>query len=262
MLEVDVLRLSQVISNLLINAGKYTERAGRITLTAGREGKEVVIRVKDTGIGIAPELLPRIFDLFTQEARSLDRSQGGLGLGLTVVKRMVELHGGTVTALSEGLGKGTELVVRLPALLNEEEGSIQEEQGGQSILPLASHPRRILVVEDNVDAAETLALLLRLWGHEVQTVRDSRTALKVAGHFAPDVMLLDIGLPEVSGLELAKQFRKQPEFQETLLIAMTGYGREEDHQRSLEAGFDAHLTKPVPLAELHRLLEPVPAERQ
>lgn len=246
----DVVRLTQVLSNLLVNACKYSDRAGQITVAVRREGPEAVIRVKDTGVGIAPEHLARIFDLFAQVDRSVDRSQGGLGVGLTLVKRLVEMHGGTVEARSEGVGKGSEFVVRLPALA----GHGVKLEGGVNGPGLARGRRRVLIVDDNVDAAESLAILLRLAGHEVRTAYDGPTGLEIAQSFQPDLILSDIGLPGMTGYEIARRLRARPEFRNTVLSAMSGWGQEEDRRRSREAGFDYHFVKPVDPADLERLL--------
>jgi PAS domain S-box-containing protein len=239
----DLVRLSQVISNLMTNAAKYTQQASRIWLTAECDGCDVVIRVRDTGSGIAPELLPRIFDLFVQADRSLARSQGGLGIGLTLVKRLVEMHGGSVSASSPGSGQGSEFTVRLKTL--PERQAVHDDRAQEEPVPHGIPSRKILVVDDNVDAAESAAMLLRLWGHEVRTVHDGLSVLQAVRDFGPEVILLDIGLPGMTGYEVAKQLRAQPEFKSLLLAAMTGYGQDEDRRRSREAGFDLHLTKPL-----------------
>jgi len=242
-LNADCVRLAQVISNLLTNAAKYTEKAGRIWLTAGCEDGLAVVRVRDNGIGITPELLPRIFELFVQGDRSLERTQGGLGIGLTLVRRIVELHGGSVTASSAGTGQGSEFVVRLPALVEE---PVTGEQGEPTSPPReAVRPRRILVVDDSVDGAESTAMLLRLWGHTVRTLHDGLSVLATAREFRPEFILLDIGLPGMSGYDVAMQLRAQRDLGELVLVAITGYGQPEDRHRSREAGFDHHLTKPL-----------------
>jgi signal transduction histidine kinase/ActR/RegA family two-component response regulator len=241
-LEADVVRLAQVVGNLLVNAAKYTDRAGRIWLTGERDGAEAVIRVRDSGVGIAPELLPRVFDLFTQADRSLARSRGGLGIGLTVVRRLVELHGGTVVATSPGLGQGSEFVIRLPALPGAavEEGGVPEEPPRA-----AAAPRRVLVVDDNVDAAQSTAVLLRFQGHTVEVAHDGAAALEAVRAFRPEVLLLDIGLPGLSGYDVARALRARPEGQGLVIAAVTGYGQDEDRCRAREAGCDYHLTKPL-----------------
>lgn len=241
-LYADPVRLDQIISNLLNNAAKYTERGGVIRLIAKARGQELVIKIRDTGIGIDPKLLPHLFDLFRQAESSLDRSQGGLGIGLTLVRSLVKMHGGRVEARSDGLGTGAEFVVYLP--IHKKQASAPEIICTDP--ERVSNPKyRILVVDDNVDAAEMLSTLLRLDGHEVWAVHDGRTALDAAQAHRPDVILLDIGLPELNGYEVAKWLRSHDAFRRTVVIAMTGFGQERDCQQSLEAGCDAHLTKPV-----------------
>jgi PAS domain S-box-containing protein len=252
MLEGDLVRLAQVVGNLLTNAAKYTEKAGRIWLTAGAEGDEVVLRVRDSGVGIAPDLLPRVFDLFVQAERSLARSNGGLGVGLTLVKRLVEMHGGTVEARSAGIGHGSEFVVRLPVLRAEPDGA--DCAPFREVARPSAPARRVLVVDDNVDAADSAAILLRLWGHEVQTVYDGLGVLPAVRDFRPDVILLDIGLPGMTGYEVAEQLRAQPGLGSVVLAAMTGYGQEEDRRRAREAGFNVHLTKPLDPTTLQALV--------
>ena len=251
LLEVDPARLFQVLMNLLNNAAKYTNPGGRIWLTAEPGGEVVSIRVRDNGIGIAPEMLPRVFEIFTQAEHSMDRSQGGLGIGLTLVQRLVEMHGGTVSAHSEGTGKGTEILIRLPALGYEPdrqpESAIQDKT--------AADPSRllILVVDDNRDAAESLAMLLQMWGHEVRMAHDGLAAVEAAAAFQPDVVLLDIGLPKLNGYDAARQI-SQARRSSMVLVALTGWGQDEDRRRSSEAGFDHHLTKPVELEALQKVL--------
>ena len=254
-LQADAARLEQVVVNLLTNAAKYTDEGGRIWLTVEREGDAAVLRVRDTGIGIAPELLPRIFDLFTQAERSLDRSQGGLGIGLCLVQRLVDLHGGSVEVTSV-LGQGSEFVVRLPAILFE------LPQFPSPLPPSATaqpHGKRcrVLVVDDNVDAAQSLVDLLKVTGHEVGMAHDGPSGLKAIRDFRPDAVLLDIGLPGLSGLEVAKRIRQLPELKHIVLVAMTGYGQEADRQRSQEAGFNHHLVKPAHFSEVEKILATV-----
>ncbi len=262
-LDADPVRLAQVIANLLNNAAKYTEERGRIVLSAAREGGDVVLRVKDNGLGIAPDVLPRVFELFTQDHRTLDRSQGGLGIGLTMVKGLVEMHGGGVRAFSEGPGKGSEFVVRLPLLqLQSADCRLQNENGAGKAAP-SSNPqskisnlqsRKVLIVDDNADSAESLALLLSMRGHEVRTAHDGPAALEAAEAFRPQAVLLDIGLPGMDGYEVARRLRDRPGAEGVLLVALTGYGQEDDRRRAAEAGFDAHLVKPAEPAAVHRLL--------
>jgi signal transduction histidine kinase/DNA-binding response OmpR family regulator len=251
----DPVRLAQVLGNLLNNAAKYTEEGGRVWLSAAREGSAIVLRVRDTGVGIPPEMLASIFDLFTQVDRSLDRSQGGLGIGLTLVRRLVEMHGGSVQASSPGPGQGSEFVVRLPALVKQH--AIQTPSNGQSEHPVFCR-RRILIVDDNVDAAESLMLVLQRQGHDVRAAQSGQTALKTAADFAPQVVLLDLGLPGMDGFEVARRLRQKADAEPPLLLALTGYGRDEDRRRSREVGFDQHLIKPVDLDLLAALMAGLP----
>ena len=252
-LHADAARLEQVVVNLLTNAAKYTDRGGHIWLTVQQEGEEALLSVRDTGIGIASEILPRIFDLFTQAERSLDRAQGGLGIGLALVQRLVEMHGGTVTATS-ALGQGSEFVMRLPVV---------SPPSAQASSPIAETAQpngpslRVLVVDDNVDTVTTLAMLVEESGHNVRTVYDGSAVLEAALDYRPHVVLLDIGLPGLNGFEVAKQLRQQPALQSAILVAMTGYGGASDRQRSQEAGFDHHLVKPGDFGKVLQLLAAV-----
>jgi PAS domain S-box-containing protein len=248
----DPTRLEQVIVNLLNNAAKYTDEGGHICLTVKQQDHEVevVLSVRDTGVGIAPELLPRIFDLFTQANRTLDRAQGGLGIGLSLVQKLVELHGGKVAAYSAGLGQGSEFIVRLPAL----------SSAGEPIAPIEIAQRsgkasRVLVVDDNVDAADMLVMMLQMFGHEVKAAYSGQAALETAVEYQPDFVLLDIGLPDMNGYEVAQHLRQQQRTKNVSLIAMTGYGQDADRQRSQEAGIDLHLVKPVDPKKLQDVLE-------
>jgi len=250
MIDGDAVRVAQVLNNLLVNAAKYTTEPGRIWLRAERSGGGISIRIKDTGIGISPELLPRLFNLFVQGERNLARSQGGLGIGLTLVKRLVEMHGGNVSARSEGNGKGSEFTVWLPVLAETRDDSGDEPAHR---VPDSMPSRRILVVDDNTDAAETAASLLRLWGHEVSVVNDGLAVLQAVRDFRPEVILLDIGLPGMTGYEVARQIRSEPEFDSLVIAAMTGYGQAEDMRRTREAGFNYHLTKPLDPTRLEAL---------
>jgi signal transduction histidine kinase/ActR/RegA family two-component response regulator len=250
-LDADSIRMAQVLSNLLNNAAKYTTPKGQIRLSAACEGAEAVFRVRDNGIGIPPEMLSQIFDLFTQVDRSLAHSQGGLGLGLTLVRSLVEMHGGSVQALSDGLSRGSEFVVRLPVLAkphgNGETAkavtSVASEQERQS----SGTSRRVLVVDDNVLAAQSLAMILKLAGHDVEITHDGHLTLEAVRRFRPEVVLLDIGLPSMDGYEVARRLRHEPELGAgiNLLVAVTGYAEDEARRRSCEAGFDHHLVKPV-----------------
>jgi CheY-like chemotaxis protein len=250
-LDADPIRLAQVFSNLLINAAKYTEKGGHIWLTAERQGSELVVSVRDTGIGIDAEHLPRLFEMFSQLAPALERSQGGLGIGLALVRGLVELHGGTVEARSAGLGKGSEFIVQMP-ILDSPMPAPQEPVGGEK--HLSGPKRRILVVDDNRDAADSMVVMLRIMGHETSTAYDGLEAVQAAAAFRPEVVLLDIGLPKMNGYEAAQHIRKQPWGKGMALIALTGWGQEEDKRRALDAGFDHHLTKPVEAIALEKLL--------
>jgi signal transduction histidine kinase/CheY-like chemotaxis protein len=250
-LNADPARLSQVVGNLLNNACKFTDNGGCISLSALREGGEAVIRVADNGIGIAADELTRIFQMFAQVETSLERSGGGLGLGLPLVKNLVEMHGGTVEAHSDGAGRGSEFVVRLP--LAREAPQKVPLQRKVSDTP-QSAAQRILVVDDNRDAADSLALLLTMEGNQTQTAYDGPEAVEAAETFRPHVTLLDIGLPRMNGYEVARQLRQQPWGKDMLLVALTGWGQEEDRQKSKDAGFNDHLVKPVDHAKLTNLL--------
>ena len=246
----DPARLTQVVANLLNNAAKYQMENGTIMVRIEHDGTDSVIVVKDGGIGITRESMPRIFDLFAQGERAPDRAAGGLGIGLSLVKQIVELHGGTVRAESPGPGLGSEFVVHLPASID----SLTTQADGTSAAVLSvDAPRRILVVDDNVDAAESMAMLLRLRGHEVVVAHNGEDALRLAGERPPSVVLLDIGMPGMDGYEVCRRFRTSG-LGEMRIIAMTGFGLEQDRQRSKEAGFDAHTVKPVAIAELVKLL--------
>jgi two-component system CheB/CheR fusion protein len=244
----DATRLAQVVSNLLGNAVKYSNSGGQIRVTVAREGSTALLKVADNGMGIAPGLMPTIFDLFVQEKRSLDRSQGGLGLGLTLVRRIVELHGGTVEAHSAGVNQGSEFIVRLPASpAPDVHLSVAQAETSR---PASIAPLRVLVVDDNPDSAESIAMLLSFDGHEVKTASDGPAGLKLAATFQPQVVLLDIGLPGMDGYEVARQMRELPQTTHALLIAVSGYGRAEDRERARQAGFDHHLVKPTSVDQL------------
>jgi PAS domain S-box-containing protein len=241
-LEADPVRLEQILVNLLTNAAKYTDAGGRIGLTARHEGTDIVISVRDTGIGISRSLLPRVFDLFIQGDRTMARSEGGLGIGLTLVKSLVEMHGGSATAASDGPGRGSEFIVRLPALHSAPKKPAR---------PVMNLPRavrqgsRVLVVDDNVDTARGVSKLLKLLGHDVQTAYVGPSAIKLAHTYKPEVILLDIGLPGMDGYAVVKQLRNEECCRDALIVAVSGYGQDEDRRRSREAGFDQHLVKPV-----------------
>jgi len=249
-LDADLIRLAQVFTNLLDNAAKYTPREGHIALRVELETDTVVVRVTDTGIGIAREQLPHLFDMFYQANRSYDQSQGGLGIGLTLVRRLVEMHGGTVEARSAGKNQGSEFTVNLPVLSEQ-----HEQQQTVSVLEKATPAsRRILVVDDYGESADTLADLLRLDGNDVEIAHDGLEALETAATFRPAVVLLDVAMPKLNGYDAARKIREQPWGKNMVLIAVTGWGQARDRQRSREAGFDAHLTKPVDYPVLVRML--------
>jgi PAS domain S-box-containing protein len=251
MLEADKMRLTQVFANLLNNAAKYTPEGGRIWLSVRREDAQAVVSIRDNGMGIPAEMLPKVFDLFTQADRTTHRAQGGLGIGLTLVHSLVTLHGGNVKVDSEGVGRGSEFTVRLP-LTDKENSPGSNLQNDSSALPLSS--RRMLVVDDNHDAADSLALLLKGLGNEVITTYDGPSSLQILENFQPTVVFLDIGMPEMDGFEVARRIRRQPKGQDIILIALTGWGQEEDRRQSREAGIDHHLVKPVDLETLKALL--------
>ena len=252
----DATRLAQVVNNLLSNAIKYTPEGGAIAVTVARAeglaGGFALLEVRDDGIGIDAELLPHVFELFEQGKRALDRTQGGLGVGLTLVQRLVQLHGGDVVASSAGAGQGSQFRVLLPCLGEDEAAPVAEQDGAQ--LPAAGVARRILVVDDNVDVVETTTMLLSLSGHQVRSAKDGLQALHVATEFRPDVVLLDIGLPLMDGYEVARRLRLAPQTAGALLIALTGYGQQGDRQRGKEAGFDGHMLKPVDPHALARMI--------
>ena len=241
--EGDFARLVQSVSNILANATKYTEAGGEIWVRTHGDSDNAFIEISDTGAGIPPELLPRIFDLFVQSDRTLDRAQGGLGVGLAVVKRLIEMHNGEVTARSDGLGRGSTFEIRLPRVARPAPMPTVGEQ-------FKSEPRRVLIVDDNTDAADSLGLLLKFEGHETHVVYSAKEALASMESFKPEVALLDIGLPDINGYDLARQIRKMPQLKALRLIALTGYGQKEDQQRARAAGFDGHLVKPVALSTL------------
>jgi CheY-like chemotaxis protein len=249
----DIVRLAQVIANLLNNAAKYTDRGGEIVLAAAREGDEAVIRVRDTGIGMNPEFLPRIFDMFFQAERRTGDSHGGLGIGLSLVRALTEMHGGTVTAHSTGAGRGSEFVVRLPLLVGQE-----DLRGGRTVdlqtTPTHAGKSRVLVVDDNHDAAESLGMLLRLEGQDVSVRYDADSALADAEANPPSLAFLDLGMPKMDGYELARRFREHPKLRDAVLVALTGWGQPADRLRTREAGFDVHVVKPVEADALRKLL--------
>ena len=251
MLECDAARLVQVVANLLTNAIKYTPRGGTIHIAASAEGANVALRVRDSGAGISPDILPYVFDMFVQGKQTVARSEGGLGIGLTLVKRIVELHGGEVSAVSAGPGKGSEFIVRLPALASVH--TIDKHASADNPVP-GSTSRRILIADDNPDVTESLAALLKQSGHEVRTAMDGAEALRTALDFLPEVAVVDIGLPGQDGYEVARQLRQDPRFKNALLVAHSGYGQNHHRNASMAAGFDHHLVKPMDPSELDALL--------
>ena len=255
--EIDPVRMAQVIGNLLHNAAKFTPPGGRIRLSTAQQADGVEITVEDDGVGMGPEVLPTVFDLFSQGSQSLDRAQGGLGIGLSLVKGLVEMHGGKVTAHSEGAGKGSSFRVWLPASLVSERRAAMARPAQAAAS--SRRARRVLVVEDNTDAAVAMQMLLEGMGHAVTVVNDGADALRIAVETRPDVILLDIGLPGMDGYELARRLRDAPETHEAHLVAVTGYGQQKDRQRSADAGFDMHLVKPVDPAQLREVVGEVSA---
>ena len=251
LLDADPVRLAQVFSNLLNNAAKYSAPGGRISLVATQGGDELTVNVSDTGIGIEPAKLSQIFGMFVQLDASEQQVQSGLGVGLTLVQRLVQMHGGSIEARSEGVGKGSEFVVRLPVLPQREKAAPAVPQVSEE---RAARPRRILVVDDNLDSAESLAMMLTLSGHEVAMAHDGEEAVRLAGEFQPDVAFLDLGMPKLDGYEAARTIRRQSWGKKIMLVALTGWGQQEDKRRSREAGFDAHLVKPIDFVALEELV--------
>jgi CheY-like chemotaxis protein len=251
-LVADPVRLAQVLANLLINAAKYTDDGGRIELEAGRKGGDLLVKIRDNGIGISAEMMPRLFTLFAQAAPALERSEGGLGIGLSLVRGLVELHGGTVNAHSKGVGHGSEFVVRLP-IANAAVRQSAHAPVKQPRVPI--EPLRLLVADDNCDAATSCAALLEASGHEVSVAHSGREAFDLACRLEPDALLLDIGMPELNGYELAQRIRGTDWGRGAMLIAVTGWGQEEDKRRALAAGFDRHLTKPIDPDGLESVLQ-------
>jgi signal transduction histidine kinase len=249
-LDADPVRLAQVISNVLTNAAKYTHDGGQITVVATSDGSHARISVRDTGVGIPAHMLERVFELFTQAERGYDRVQGGLGIGLTLARSLLELHGGTIEAHSEGVDRGTEIVIELPLAIALDADASEPS----STAPSKRLARRMLVVDDNEDSADTLAMLLRGLGAEVRTANDGRAALELIRAHRPDIVLLDLGMPRMDGCEVARRARQMPEGRTVRLIALTGWGQDEDRERTRAAGFDDHLVKPVDLAALQALL--------
>ena len=249
----DPTRLAQVMQNLLSNATKYTPDGGTIEVSVAREGDEAVVRVRDTGVGMPPALVKRVFDLFAQGERSLDRSEGGLGIGLTLVERIVKQHGGSIRARSDGPGTGSEFVVRLPLLAGEVPR--RAPPSSQPAAAPSAATRRVLIVDDHQDSADSLGMLVRRWGHEAWSAYDGPAALALATQRKPDVVLLDLGLPGMDGFEVARRLRAIPGLEHVRIVALTGYGRSQDQRASEQAGFDLHWVKPVHAATLAALLQ-------
>jgi len=255
-LEGDAARLEQVVVNLLINSCKYTKRGGTINVTLRQEDGEAVVSVRDNGLGIPADFLPRIFDLFTQVDQSLARTQGGLGIGLALVRSLVTLHGGRVDVQSV-LGEGSEFVVRLPVVATARDSKPRAAE----IVEAPVRALRVLIVDDEPDVARSSGRLLRTAGYDIQVEVDATIALQVATKFAPDVVLLDVGMPIVDGLQLAQWLRREPALKDVLLVALTGYGQDSDRQRTKAAGFDHHLVKPVRFAEIEKILATAPTRQ-
>jgi two-component system CheB/CheR fusion protein len=245
--DADATRLAQVLGNLLGNAAKFTSRGGAVTVNVRHEGSRVALLVQDDGAGIAPEVCERLFQPFSQAPQTLDRTRGGLGLGLVTVKGLVELHGGSVAIASDGLGRGTEVSFRLPVAVGPDEAP-------RPVPEARSARRRVLVIEDNDDAASTLGAVLELCGHEVRVALDGPSGFAEAHAFFPDVVLCDLGLPGMTGYDVARALRADGALGKPLLVAMSGYAQPEDRQRALDAGFDRHVAKPTPLAKLEQVL--------
>jgi PAS domain S-box-containing protein len=256
--EADVTRLVQIFANLLNNAAKYSERGGRIWLTAKRQGDDVLVSVKDAGDGIPPDRLPKLFEMFSQIDRSLERSQSGMGIGLALVKRLVELHGGSVAAFSKGQGLGSEFLVRLPTVSVNQQ---QQPSSTQNTAQAKADTFRILLADDNEDAAISLAMLLRMMGHEVYITHDGIQAVAVAATLQPEVILLDIGMPKLNGYEVCRQIRQQSHPTNPYIIAVTGWGQDDDKRLAQEAGFDQHFVKPLDPADLEKILARLRAKR-
>jgi PAS domain S-box-containing protein len=254
-LDADLTRLAQVFSNLLTNSAKYTERSGHIRLAAERRASDVLVSVRDNGIGIPTDALPSIFDMFSQVDRSIERSAGGLGIGLALVKGLVEMHGGTVTVESDGEGKGSTFTVKLPVLESPRQLVVNTPENGQG---LSGPRRRMLVVDDNRDSAESMAIMLKLLGNEVRVAHDGIEAVEAAEAFRPQIILMDVGMPRLSGLDATRRIREQPWGRPMVIVALTGWGQDGDRARSQEAGCNGHLVKPVSLMDLQKFLADVP----
>jgi CheY-like chemotaxis protein/two-component sensor histidine kinase len=254
--DADAVRLTQVFGNLINNACKYTSAGGTITITTEAHGKHALVRITDTGIGIPPEKLASIFDMFVQVDQSLEKTQGGLGIGLTLAKRLLEMHGATIEARSEGKGRGSEFTVRLPIV-----DSPRIPTAPSTGAPALPRSRRVLVVDDNVDASTSLAMVLQMMGYETFMAHDGQAAFDAANAHRPEIILLDIGLPKLNGYEVCRRLRMEPWGRSMVLIALTGWGQEEDRRKSREAGFDGHLVKPVAYDNFIELIESLVAAK-
>jgi CheY-like chemotaxis protein len=250
-LDADPHRLAQVLSNLLNNAAKYTPEGDNIWLAAERQGSDVVLSVRDDGLGIPAEMLDRIFEMFAQIERPMEKGYTGLGIGLTLVKSLVEMHGGRIEVHSDGPGCGSTFIVRLPVLVETPDRDRQPVRPGEENTPHTK--RRVLVVDDNGAAAKLLGMVVRMLGHEVRTASDGRQGVELAAEYLPDVVLMDLGMPRMNGYEAAQHIRRQPWGERMMLVALTGWGQEEDKKRTKEAGFDRHLVKPAEPSELQAL---------
>ena len=257
--EADLIRLTQIFANVLNNAAKYTEPGGHITLMAESHENEVVVRIRDDGMGIPSDQIPRVFELFMQVDHSLERSHGGLGIGLSLVKRLVEMHGGSVEAHSAGIGKGSEFVIRLPIVVSSL-NPVSETT--QAVADYRAAGCRILVADDSRDATDSLALMLRMLGHTCQTAPDGLTALDLGRSFLPDLILLDIGMPRLNGYETAQRIRAEVWGKTTTLVAITGWGQNEDRRRAEQAGFDLHLVKPIAPTAIQEIIDLVQQHRK
>jgi CheY-like chemotaxis protein len=251
----DAVRLIQVLVNLLNNAAKYTDKAGRIWLSAERRSDLIVLRIRDSGIGLSPDQIPPIFNLFEQVESSVEKSRGGLGIGLTLVRRLVEMHGGTVEATSPGLGSGSEFVVRLPAVFVTGEKVKKQPPEPKPRVVGKPRPLRVLVVDDVAATASSMAAILELWNHTVETAHDGFSALDKVRSFQPDVVLTDLGMPQMSGYRFAEEMRRSSFMHEAMLVAVSGYAQQPDRERSRQAGFSRHLSKPVDPQELKTILD-------
>ena len=262
LLDADAVRLSQVVSNLLTNAAKYTDPGGHIWLTAVREQHTAVVRVRDNGIGLEPAMLNRIFELFVQVDHATNRSQGGLGIGLTLAKNLVEMHNGSIEAHSAGIGRGAEFVVKLPLLTIQHRIAPEPPTTVADALPQGRRGIRLLVVDDNQDAAESFTILLRAQGHDARAAFSGPAALEMIKDFAPEIVFLDIGMPGMDGYEVARRLRQQTAAPKMTLVAVTGWGQQEDRRRSAESGFDHHLVKPLDPHALESLIESIRARAE